>query len=197
MAFRNRIKGLANIVKSHPIKSVLAAGLLALVSTTALKDNVHFVGGSLTINNPDRNHYVWGIISFVNISGEGEGNIRTYAIIAGTNTLQEDSSLKGNMFGYGLLGGGNTLRRTSRLEGNMLGLGLIGINELNDNASLNGNSSCYGIALGMNVTESGATIRGDVKTTGIICKTPEGLGLITRSSYNLNYTDPRISEKEE
>ena len=78
MTFREKIKGLANMVRSHPIKSVLATGLLALVSTTALKDNVHFVGGSLTINDPDRNHYIWGIVPLVNITGQGEGNIRTY-----------------------------------------------------------------------------------------------------------------------
>ena len=46
---------------------IAGAGLAGLIALTSIKDNVHF--GSVALNNPQENHYVWGILPETEIGG--------------------------------------------------------------------------------------------------------------------------------
>jgi len=59
---------------------------MALVTITAIKDNVQF--GSITLMNPQKNQYTWGIIPTINIEGKSKGNIYTFGLL-GEKMLME------------------------------------------------------------------------------------------------------------
>jgi len=70
-----KLKGLFKKIYKHKIKTCLIVGMMGLAALTISKDNVHF--GSVTLHNPQGNHYVWGLIPVTRIAGNAKGNFRT------------------------------------------------------------------------------------------------------------------------
>lgn len=145
---KDKLKKTLNWIKENPTKSVLGIGLSALVATTSLKDNVHF--GSVTLNNPQENQYVWGIWSETTIIGRNaKGNIHTIGLILGQNNFENNSKITGNMNAYGFIGGNRVF---GEITGNMNAYGLIaGGNLLRENSKITGNISNKGILVRNNV----------------------------------------------
>lgn len=100
---------------------ICALALTGLVAITSAKDNVHF--GSVTLHNPQENHYVWGFLPTTEIKGKATGNFRTYGLLFGQNELGKNSQVTGNMSLYTLVGG-NTLGDNSSITGNIISKGL-------------------------------------------------------------------------
>ncbi|MBI2045323.1 hypothetical protein HYT23_04665 [Candidatus Pacearchaeota archaeon] len=167
-------KTLRNIIewlKERPVKTALTLGLAGLVSVTALKDNVHF--GSVNINNPQENHYTWGLapITTITEATNPDVNLRTFGIIFAMNHAGENSEVR-DMSAYGgLLFGGNKAGDSSR------------VNDM----------SAYGLIFGVNDAGEGSMIE-NVSSRGIRSITPFGnrLGAI---SY-LNNKNP-VPKKQE
>ena len=109
-------------LKENPKKSIAAIGLAALVATTAIKDNVHF--GSVTLHNPQENHYTWGLMPTTTIKGDAKGNFYTIGLIVGANAVGDDSSITGNMSGYGLIFGGNEVGENFSITGDLSSKGI-------------------------------------------------------------------------
>ncbi len=159
---KDKIKTLGNWIKENPKKSILGIGLAGLIATTALKDNVHF--GSVTLNNPQENHYVWGILPTTKIQGvNSKGNIYTLGLVGGGNPLGDNSQITGDMNAYGLFVGKNELGDNSQITGNMNAYGLIGgVNELGDNSQITGNMNAYGLFFGENNLGNNSQITGNM-----------------------------------
>ena len=86
----NKIKNIGNWIKENPKKMIAGAGLAGLIAITSIKDNVHF--GSVALNNPQENHYVWGIIPTTTLAGENSrGNIYTFGLLL-RNILKREFS---------------------------------------------------------------------------------------------------------
>ncbi len=141
---KDKLKNTWNWIKENPKKVLLGAGLIALTATTALKDNVHF--GSVTLNNPQENHYVFGIHQKTEIQGKNsKGNIYTLGLV-GINELRGNSQITGNMSAYGLMFAGNFLGYHSQITGNMSAYGsIIGENFLGYHSQITGNISNKGL----------------------------------------------------
>ena len=141
----NKIKNIGNWIKENPKKMIAGAGLAGLIALTSIKDNVHF--GSVELNNPQENQYVWGLFPETEINGENSrGNIYTFGLFAGRNELRNNSQITGNMNVYGLFAGLNELRNNSQITGNMNAYGLFaGENDLENNSQITGDISNKGI----------------------------------------------------
>ena len=114
--------GIIEKLKNHSKKAIVTLGLVGLVATVAIKDNVHF--GSVTLHDPQENHYAIGLIPTINIKGEANGNMRSYGLIMGNNSLGDGSSLTGDMSAYGLVIGDNSLGDGSSLTGDIISKGM-------------------------------------------------------------------------
>ena len=141
--------GIIEKLKNHSKKAIVTLGLVGLVATVAIKDNVHF--GSVTLHDPQENHYAIGLIPTINIKGEANGNMRSYGLIMGNNSLGDGSSLTGDMSAYGLFGGNNSL---------------------GDGSSLTGDMSAYGLFGGNNSLGDGSSLTGDIISKGMKANTP-------------------------
>ena len=129
-------KSLVDIVRAHPVRTTIIAGLTALTLVTAYKDNVHFGGivGSIDIHNPKKNQYVWGLAVKTNIYGKEEADVYTFGLIA-TNFLTYNSCIR-NMGAYGVFVGGNNVGDNSQ-AGNMGVRGiLMGGNDVGNNSQV-------------------------------------------------------------
>ena len=144
----NKIKNIGNWIKENPKKMIAGAGLAGLIALTSIKDNVHF--GSVALNNPQENHYVWGILPETEIGGENsKGNVYTIGLLAGGNILKENSQLTGNMNAYSLL---------------------IGRNVLGNNSQITGNMNAYSLFFGENILKKNSQITGDISNKGFLVK---------------------------
>ena len=178
MNIQKKIKQGLEAISKHPIRNTLSLGLAGLVLTTALKSNVHFSVGSLKIENPLENHYVWGVHPAVIIKGgKSKGNIYTIGLLGainllGEDILGEDSRLKGDMNAYGLLGGGNLLTWGTMLTGNMNAYGtLLGKNELGYHSWIRGDMNAYGVLVSGNKPRISSFIKeGNMSSAGLISK---------------------------
>ena len=120
----NKIKNIGNWIKENPKKMIAGAGLAGLIALTSIKDNVHF--GSVELNNPQENQYVWGLFPETEINGENSrGNIYTFGLLVGRNDLENNSQITGNMNAYGLVAGGNILKKNSQITGNISNKGFL------------------------------------------------------------------------
>src|SRR3989344_8703747 len=169
MTFKDKIKGFAKKLAEKPVRNITALGLAGLITLTAVKDNVHF--GSVTLHNPQENHYVWGLAPTTTIkegSKNTNGNFYSAGIIYGKNKTENnvevndmkayglfgennvgDNSKVNNMKLYGLIGGENNVGDNSKVN-NMKLYGLIGgENNVGDNSKVN-NMKLYGLIGGEN-----------------------------------------------
>ena len=164
---KNLINKTLNWIKENKKKTILGVGLTALLTTTALKDNVHFE--SVQINNPQENHYVWGIIPTTTITGkDGKGKIRTFGLIYGASELENDSELKGDAKGYGLIFGRGRVGNNSNITGDAKGYGLIGGGgDVGNNSNITGDVKGYGLISGVGDVGNNSNITGDAKGYGL------------------------------
>ena len=197
MTIRESLSNLGNKIKKHAVKGVVAGGLLALIGTTALKDNVHF--GSVRIRNHQENQYVWGVWPIVKTCGDDQnGNIYTFGLIAAGNELEKNSTFNGNQGTYGLVGGENFIESGSTMNGNQGTYGLVGgFNHVEENSTFNGNQGAYGLLMGENFIERGSTITGNQNAKGIFATSISGLNFGSAVEIGLDkYTIPNNSDKE-
>ena len=163
--------GVLSWIKSHKIRSALCAGLLGLITTTALKDNVHF--GSAKIYNPQENHYSWGLFPKLTFEGKNcQGNASAWGL-AILSELEDDSSINGKMSSYGLFGG---------------------ISRVGDNSTITGDMSSYGLVVGSSEVGDKSTITGDITSKGIFAVTPFGIAFGSNTEIGL---ENRLVEKKE
>ena len=161
------LKGLVpSFVIDNPKKTRMAAlGLVALIGTTVLKDNVHF--GSVEIHNPTRNHYTWGLFPKTTVKGseakgdiytiglysinkfvevKHEGNSSAFGIVGGENIYERNTIHIGNSTSAGIVGGENTHKQNSVQTGDSRALGIIAaVTFYKENSSHNGNQSTIAI----------------------------------------------------
>ena len=127
MTFKDKIKGFAKKLAEKPVRNITALGLAGLITLTAVKDNVHF--GSVTLHNPQENHYVWGL--------------------APTTTIKEGSkNTNGNFYSAGIIYGKNKTENNVEVN-DMKAYGLFGENNVGDNSKVN-NMKLYGLIGGEN-----------------------------------------------
>jgi hypothetical protein len=168
MTFKDKLSGLAKKVMKHPKKAVLALALAGLVGVTCAKDNVHC--GSITLNNPQKNQYVWGLIPRVTVKGDVKGDVYTVGVL-NFNHLSEDSEMNGNFNSYGIIGGDSHLWKNSKLTGDMNSYGILGgFNYLHEDSEISGDLRGKGIFVGGVEMSEGVKVTGDVRIRGIISK---------------------------
>jgi len=163
----SKSSGLVRFVKDKPVRKLVGLGLAGLVAVTALKDNVHF--GSVVLHNPQENHYVWGLVPFVNIEGtETRGDIYNFGIVS-KNELRQKSEHDGDLGAYGLVGGVNEVGEGSRVTGNLGTYGLVGGgNNFGEGSKVTGNLSAYGLVVGANSFEEGSRVTGNLGAYGLV-----------------------------
>src|SRR3989344_3885183 len=164
MTFKDKIKGFAKKLAEKPVRNITALGLAGLITLTAVKDNVHF--GSVTLHNPQENHYVWGLAPTTTIkegSKNTNGNFYSAGIIYGKNKTENNVEVNdmkayglfsgennvevNNMKAYGLFSGENNVGNNSKVN-DMKAYGLLGEN--NDEGN---NMKAYGLFSGENNVE--------------------------------------------
>ena len=123
MKIKQTLEKLVKGVLKRPIRILAVAGLVGLSGLTIAKDNLHF--GSMTLNNPQENHYVWGIAPKISVNGKAEGDMRAYGLGGGGNFVGDNSTLIGDMRAYGLIGGNNSVGDNSTLTGDIRAYSLI------------------------------------------------------------------------
>jgi len=165
MEIRKVMSGLVKKVRRHPVRAIGFLGLLGLSALTSAKDNVHF--GAVTLNNPQGNHYAWGVYPKIEVKGEGTGNMLSIGLY-GCNEVVEDSELVGNLRASGFVGC-NFIGRNSELNGNVGVYNIVGgENYIEEHGELTGNMGAYGIVGGENCIEPYGELNGDMKAGGII-----------------------------
>ena len=148
---KQRLKNLAHKINNHKVKYIAGIGLAGLVAITSLKDNVHF--GAVNLNNPQENHYAWGLWPTIGISGKDiKGNFYSLGLLAGSNNLDANSTITGDMKAYGLLFGANNF----------------------DDSTITGDMKAYGLLVGWNIAEGNCKITGNIVSKGLIAETPKG-----------------------
>jgi len=143
MGFRSKVEGLARKLISNPVKTAVIGGLIGLSALTLAKDNVHF--GSVTLNNPQGNQYVWGVWPITKIKGDLKGNLYSGGLIGGN--VVENNSQAGNLSAYFLIGA-NTVGDNSQAE-NLSSYCGVGGNKVENNSQA-GDFSEYGLLGGTN-----------------------------------------------
>ena len=188
-------ESIKKVIANNKIKSLGLAGLTALVLTTGIKDNVHF--GTTILNNPQENHYVWGVFPKTVIKGdEVKGNFRTYGVIYGRNNVKDSSKVEGEIDAYGLLFGTNDVGNSSEVEGGMGAYSLIlGENGIGNSSKVEGGMGAYSLILGVNGVGDNTNIKGDVSTRGIFSFGHKGFSPGGYSEKNADFT--KIVDKSE
>lgn len=128
MTIKEKIKGLAKKLAEKPVRNIAALGFAGLVTITAVKDNVHF--GSVTLHNPQENHYVWGLMPTITIkkgSKNTKGNLYNAGIIYGKNKIEDNAEIN-NMKAYGLGGGANDVGDNTEIKGDIITKGIFARN---------------------------------------------------------------------
>lgn len=144
------VSDLVSRVRQNPKKTALAAAAAGLlISTTLIEDNVHF--GSTTLNNPQGNHYVWGIAPTTSIIGSiGNANISTYGLIYANNEIVSKQIVYfGNLSSYGLLISNNVLDNLI-FSGNLTSIGAYNGLYVDKNTSITGNINYRGLSNELN-----------------------------------------------
>ena len=143
----------------------MVLGTVLLGAALCLKDNVHF--GSTIINNPKRNHYVWGISPEVTVTGNnGKGNIRNFGILRPRSILKENSQLVGNLSAYSLAGSKVTL---------------------NGNSQICGDTSAYGFIFDeVKLEQNAQIVSGSVYSCGLVLKTHRGWGFLSNTEIGIS-----------
>ncbi|MBW6442466.1 hypothetical protein K0A97_01635 [Patescibacteria group bacterium] len=149
-----------------PIRNtILLGGLVGLTLFTSIKDNVHFLpAGTMEINSPQKDQYVWGFFPFTKITGESDVSITNFSIM-GENYIESNSST-GNVNAYGLIFGGNTSGDQSFVR-NMNSQALImGSNDVKNYSSV-GDMKAKSLFFGLNNVKDNSIV-GDMNAGGII-----------------------------
>ena len=173
MTFKDKIKGFAKKLAEKPVRNITALGLAGLITLTAVKDNVHF--GSVTLHNPQENHYVWGL--------------------APTTTIKEGSkNTNGNFYSAGIIYGKNKTENNVEVN-DMKAYGLFGENNVGDNSKVN-NMKLYGLIGGISNVGDNTEINGDIITKGIIANNPFSLGFGSNDVIGLKNYVHKIEKQQ-
>jgi len=153
-----------------------------------------FIFGSVTLHNPQGNHYTLGLAPITTINGQANGNIITFGILYGVNDVKRNSEVKRKMSSYGLIIGFNGVGENSQVE-NMSAVGLVGgINTIRKHSAIKWNMSAVSLGGGVNQVRQNSKITGNIYSKWLIVSTPISIGLGSNSEIGLkDYIVPAVS----
>ena len=153
MAIRDLVDMAVELIDDYRKTAVTLALGTVLTTTTILKDNVHF--GSVILNNPQKNQYVWGLLPSVKLRGKTDINLYSFGLFGAVNTVKDNSQVN-----------------------NMMAYGLIVSNSVEDNSQVN-NMRAYVLVSGDNELWNHSRIIGNSRSIGFISEGPNNSGMLT------------------